>query len=1188
MPLVPGTQLGRYEIRSLLGAGGMGEVYQAYDTTLDRVVAIKVLPSDFTQDEDRLRRFVREARAASALNHPNIVTIHEISQSEVGRFIVMEWIEGRTLRALIAQPPSPATCAELGTQIAKALRVAHATGIVHRDIKPENLMVRDDGYVKVLDFGIARLIHKRSSEPEAVTEITTDPQTLDTTHEVVLATSPGALLGTLRYMSPEQARGETVDSATDIFSLGIVFYELMTGQHPYIADSPMGTRQAILTQSPLPPSSLNPQITATLETLILQMLEKDSRLRPTAADVGAVLAEFTGKISVYENRVSPARVKRHTVGRETERAELRGDFASVARGEGGMLFCLSGEPGIGKTTLVEDFLADLSASGENCQVARGRCSERLAGTEAYLPFLEALDSLLHSDEGTSAAAMMKLVAPTWYVHMTPLSETGSSTERLLADIKTASQERMKREISTLLQKITALRPLVLFIDDMHWADASTVDLLAYLATKFEGLRLLVIASYRQSDLLLSKHPFLQVKQDLQSRGLCREMLLQFLTHEDVERYLALEFPEHRFPAEFSALIHAKTEGSPLFMVDLMRYLRDRKVISQEQGRWSLVRSMPAIERELPESVRGMIQRKIDQLGREDLQLLTAASAQGYKFDSAVVAQALAIDPAEVEERLDALDRVHAFVHLVEEKEFPDRTLTLHYRFVHVLYQNMLFSSLMPTRRASLSRAVAEALSSHYGKRRLEIASELAFLFEAARDFSRAADYFLIASQQAAKVYAYQETVALARRGLEMLKALADSPEWMEKELMLQITLGTALMYTRGYASPEVGAVYNRARELCQQIGDTPQLSPVLLGLWAFYYIRAEFGTALEVANQVMRLAESAKEVPLLLWAHQGLGLPLWHCGEFLKARSHLEQAISLYEPHQNEVPFQQPQLSTDVISLCYASQALWVLGYTDQALQRVQEALSLGQRLHDPPSMAAAPHFAAWHHNLRQEAAETQQHAEDCIRLSSEHGFPFWLASATVLGGWALAEQGQVKEGIEQMRQGLNAYKSTGARLVLPLHLMLLAETLGKQGQVEEGLGLLDEAFSAVNDSGERWCEAELYRIKGDLLLMPPSNGQGSLNTRSDHRDTTVSEQPNSIGAEACYRQAISIARGQQAKSLELRVTIRLSHLYLKQGKREEAREMISEVYGWFTEGFDSVDLREARRLIEELSQSYI
>ena len=761
-------RVSHYRIIDRLGQGGMGEVYLAEDTQLERKVALKLLPAQFTQDEERVRRFILEAKAASALNHPNIITIYEIGQAEAARFIAMEFVQGRTLREMIRESLSPEELAATGGQIAKALAVAHAAGITHRDIKPENIMVRDDGYAKVLDFGLARLAPLAESGSPVVTDAGPDapPGTEHSGTEsrvyysqnaptLAQHTMPGTILGTVAYMSPEQARGQSVTTATDIFALGIIFYELATGEHPFKAGSLLGMLHRIVSDSPAPPLSLNPAIPAALDGLILSMLDKEARSRPSAAQVEKALAALTGasSVAVVPRAAAPA-PERHTVGRQRERAQLRAGFDAAVSGRG-LLLCVSGEPGIGKTTLVEDFLSQVTAH-MRCTVARGRCSERLAGTEAYLPLLEALESLLLSGSNPSAARVMKQFAPTWYAQVAPPFSEGEETARLINQLRTASQEHMKRELGGFLQELALLGPLVLFFDDLHWADVSTIDVLSFLAARFDALNVLIVVTYRPSDLVLLKHPFLQIKPDLQARGACRELVLEFLSQQEVAEYMALEFPGHRFPPEFPQLIHAKTEGSPLFMADLVRYLRDRGVVALEESaqdagsrRWTLAQDLPAIERDLPQSVKGMIERKIAQLGEEDHKLLLAASVQGYEFDSAVVAQVLEMEADEVEERLERLDRVYAFVRLASEKEFPNRTLTLHYRFVHVLYQDALYGSLRTTRRVTLNREVACALEGVYDKQCASIAGELAVLWEAARDEKRAAEYFRLATERAA-------------------------------------------------------------------------------------------------------------------------------------------------------------------------------------------------------------------------------------------------------------------------------------------------------------------------------------------------------------------------------------------------------------------------------------------------------
>jgi tetratricopeptide (TPR) repeat protein len=1156
MALQSGTQLGAYRMLGLLGKGGMGEVYRARDARLNRDVAIKVLPGSFADDEDRLRRFEQEARATSALNHPNIVTIHELGQEGAGHFIVMELVEGRTLREIADDPPPFDVMARLGVQMARALRAAHAAGITHRDIKPENIMVRDDGYVKVLDFGLARLA----------------PAAMDREAATLQYTHPGSLIGSVRYMSPEQARGEAASHPSDVFSLGLIFYEIATGGHPFATDSVLGTLNAIAAQIPLAPSAVNPEVPPEIENLILQMLEKDARLRPTAEEVERALAEFGAQAASGESRIPVLRSRtRHTVGREKAHAELRDALACAYAGKG-MLMCVPGEPGMGKTTLVEDFLSDVRAGNEPCLIARGRCSERLAGTEAYLPWLEALDSLLRGSDiqlhgrsslpaSESILQTTKRLAPTWYAQAMPLQPDDSSVERMLAE-RAASQERMKREFGALVEEVSQRRPLVLFFDDLHWADVSTIDLLAYLASKFDSMRVLVIATYRPSDLLLAKHPFLQVRPDLQARGVCREIELEFLSLSEIERYLVLEFPEHRFPAELPELIHSKTEGNPLFMAELVRYLCDRGVIAPVDGRWTLAQSLPDIERDLPESVRGMVERKIAQLSEEDRRLLVAASVQGYEFDSTVVAMALELDPADVEERLETLERVNALVRLVKEMEFPGRVLTLRYRFVHLLYQNSLYASLRPTRRAQLSATVAQTLSGCYGKQSTVVASELAFLFEAARDWSRASEYYLAAARNASEVFANQEAGALAQRGLKMLRLLPESNQRGKQELTLQMMLGQSLMVARGYAVPEVERAFVRARELSLELGEIPQLFRAEFSLAIVYVVRAEYERAVEHGDQCLRLAEESRNQTMLMQSHWVIGLSQCYLGKFTAARRHFEQTIAVHDAAGIDSAF---SIYGSVLSRAHLSRMLLYLGNPRESRQVMSEAIARAERLRHPVAaantLALASYVEAHHHN----AERVLELAAAMAWQSEEHGLPYYAAVATLMRGWALAMQDREQEGIALIRQGLASYLAIGTRQQHGYFLALLTEALNRAGRVEEAVEALGEAMEVSKGTNEPYYEAELHRLKGESLV----------------KAGVVS----SSQAESWFQEAIRIARQQQAKSFELRAVTSLAREWVRQGKREEAREMLANICAWFTEGFDTADLKDAGALLEELSR---
>ncbi|MEK6408456.1 MAG: protein kinase [Acidobacteriota bacterium] len=1170
--------ISHYRILEKLGAGGMGEVFLAEDLRLARKVALKFLPTALCSDEDRLRRFMLEARAASALNHPNIITVYDIGDDEAGRFIVMEYIEGRTLRAIVNQRASLSSLAAIGRQVSRALAVAHAAGIIHRDIKPENVMVRDDGYVKVLDFGLARLASPDGNISSAQT---------------AFATSPGAFIGTAAYVSPEQARAEPLEVATDVFSLGIVLYELATTRHPFKADSVIGFLHAIVAEPVVPPSRLNPEIPASLDRLILQMLEKDWRNRPSAVEVEAALAQLDRGAELEEHVTSilpsstilsvaaaPTTPRRLTVGREAERGRLQDGFAAAAAGHGSMI-CIAGEPGIGKTTLVEDFLAELTASGARSGIARGRCSERMAGAEAYLPFLEALESLLRGEGSGAGARIMAAIAPTWYIQVAP-QLTESTSDRLNDEVRNATQQQMKRQLGSLFGELSQQRPLILFFDDLQWADLSTVDLLAYIATRLDGMRLLILITYRSSEMLLSKHPFLQVKLDLQGRGLCHEIPLGLLDSEHIRSFLSLEFPGHDFPGEFVELIYEKTEGSPLFMVDLLRYLRDRGVIRKQEGKWILAQSAPDLAHDLPESVRSMIERKLDQLEEEDRKLLVCASVQGYEFDSAVLSKALGADSADVEERLEILERTHAFVKLTGEQEFPDRTLTLRYRFVHALYQNALYGSLKPTRKASLSAAVAQALLSFYGdKKASEVASELALLFESARDFDRASACFMSAAKHALSVFAYQEAAALSRRGVDLILKLPEGPERDQRELDGQMTLGVTLPPIKGFAAPEVEHAFSRARQLCHQFGESPKVFRVLYGLWTVYVIRADFQTASDLADRLMKLAQIAEQPRLLSRALFARGFTSDYMGDHRQAREHYERLLTLADPQQFLADAYAYGNDAAMVAQSRLAWLMWVAGYPDQAATLTEKCVETARRKAHPfTSASALLTIPQLYFELRL-PHRAQEIAEEAMAISTEYGFPLNLAYAAIHRGWAIALQGRFEEGIEEMRRHFQSLSAMGAEMSWTGYQVSMADVYREAGHVEEGLKVVAEALARADRTGERFFEAELYRAMGDLLVEFVDTGR-----QVDSTSPPNAANPGGDGAEASFLRAISIARERGAKSHELRATISLSRLIAKQGERGRAREILADLLSWFREGFDTSDLRTARALLSELEKT--
>ncbi len=1142
----PHDMLGHYQLGDQIGQGGMGAVYRAHDTRLNRSVAVKLWHQSGADSASATRRLLREARAASALNHPNIVIIHEVGETPDGdQFMVQEFIEGRTLRELGDAGVELAPLLDIAVQVARALGAAHAAGIVHRDIKPENVMVRADGYVKVLDFGIAVM----PKSAEATTSVAT------------FVTGEHGLMGTPAYLSPEQALGETVGSPADVFSLGVVLYELATGQRPFGGPTVLSVISSIATAEPVLASRVAPDLPQKFADLLHWMLEKAAERRPTVAEVEGVLADCIKGMSRATSRTVASASA--TVGREAELAQLDAVYARVSDGRSAMIG-IAGEPGIGKSSLLDDFLAHLEALEVRPTIARARCSENLAGADAYLPVLEALDSL----RGRGARGrgnfdtLIQTVAPTWAAQM--LSGAAKQPESEEAGRSPAvSQERMKRELSALLQDLSRRAPLVWVIDDLHWADVSTIDMLSYLSGHFAQMQILVVLCFRPADMALVKHSFLRVRRELQTRGIYEEIALGFLSVDDVERYLTLHYPGHRFEDEFVRAIHARTEGSPLFMVDLVRYLRDTGNIEQDTtGSWAVAGSLPVSPTELPESVRGMISRKIERLDETDRKLLLAASVQGQEFDASLVSEALQLDPADVEDHLAVLESIHVLVQREVEHEYPDQGLTARYRFVHVLYQNVLYASLQPARRASLAGHTARALATHYGGDTSPVALRLAVLFEAARDFSSAAQHFYLAANRAASRFGFREALSLTERGLSGLANMKDGPARQQLELGLQMVRGLALRSVKGWAAEELEPTFARARQLCQQLDDPPALFPVLWNLAFFNMIRGNLAVVREQLVTLDAQAKAADEPAFLMSASHVAGVTNEFAGDVVKSSELLEQSRVLHEPARHEAYNAMFGIDPGMVARAMSSRPLWARGFPDQARARSRETIALGRSQRQPVTLVFALIVSEGIHVFRGEAAEAVALGDETIAMCREYEFPQEAEWARAFRGAALAQMGRVEDGVTELKESLAALEALRSGLVRTMFLSLLAEAYWRADRVDEGLGVIREGFAHAERTLEHGFLHELHRLQGECF-----------------RRAGRTEE-----AHTAFQQALKYAVQQSAKSFELRAATSYARLLIAEGRRAEAHALVAPVYGWFTEGFTTADLIAAQELLSHTS----
>jgi DNA-binding winged helix-turn-helix (wHTH) protein/predicted ATPase len=846
------------------------------------------------------------------------------------------------------------------------------------------------------------------------------------------------------------------------------------------------------------------------------------------------------------------------VGRKEELEDLERRFAEAAAGVRRVVF-VSGEAGIGKTTLVDGFVRGLRARG--VRIARGQCLEHFGVGEAHLPLLEALGGLCRLPRGREAVAVLARFAPTWLVEM-PALAADAELEAVRRRVQGATRERMLREFAEAVEVLTATEPLVLVLEDLHWSDHSTLDVLSSLARRREPARLLVVGTYRSEDVVGCAHPLATIQQELQVHGLCGELALRPLDADEVAEYVVARFPREPLAPHIGRSIHQATEGNPLFVVTLLEAWAANAPLRERDEDWGEAQLRPGGDG-VPGTLQQMIGQQLDRLPAEARRVLEAASVVGADFSTAAVAAALDEREDRVDEHCEALAGRGRFLRSRGVDAGAAGDVAGRYEFIHALHRQVLYERLSATRRARLHRRIGAWHEGAYGALAHEHAAELAVHFEKGHDPVRALHYLDAAARNAMRRHAYHEAAALLGRALARLAALPPGEDRRRQELPLRMALGTSLLTTRGYAAPEVHEAFARAYELCRHLEDGPELPFALAGLFRFFFVGGEFQRASELGEQVLRIAES-RDRSLLPVAHSLVGLPRLSLADFSAARAHLEQAIALYDFEQHRSLATQHGDDPALISLGFLAIALWFVGHPDGALSRIREAEALAERLATPYGIAFAHSFAAWIHVHRREAVAAQARCDALLRLAAEQGFAFFIAEGSALRGWALVQQGRVEPGLAQLREGLSAHRALGSRMGRPTHIALLADACGRAGRPEAGLEALDEAFATAAETGERSYEAELHRLKGELLAQ---RAGGEAGARAEAR--------------ACLQRAVEIAREQGTRSFELRALMSLVRLDGARRRESESRRRLSELYASFNEGLGAPDLAAARSLLE-------
>jgi DNA-binding winged helix-turn-helix (wHTH) protein/predicted ATPase len=808
------------------------------------------------------------------------------------------------------------------------------------------------------------------------------------------------------------------------------------------------------------------------------------------------------------------------VGRDRELARLGDSLARARAGQRQVVFVI-GEPGIGKTTLVEAFLADLAAAA-GPRVAHGRCIEHYGVGEAYLPLLEAMTRLCRDRDGEQTVRLLRRHAPTWLVQM-PSAVTPAELRSLQRQAVGVTQERMLRELAEAVEALAADAPLVVWLDDLHWSDVSTVDWLAYLAHRPEPARLLVVGSYRAGEALAREHPIHRVKDALEVRGRCGVIPLPLLDERAIAEYLARRSPSAPARGELARAIHRRTGGNPLFVASIADELVRTGVLVERGGGWEGADCEDLVGVMVPDDVRKMIGLQLDRLPAEDRRILEAASAAGAEFSAAAVAAGAQTSLPAAESCCAALVQRESFLVPLGTGAWPDGTVAERYGFRHTLYRESVYERLPAASRAAIHRRIGERLEDALGASAGEAAGELALHFERGGDFRRAIRHLHAAGEIAARRGAAREAVARLTRALELLGSQPAGPERTLREIQLRIALGGPLMAIKGRGAAEVEEVYTRAQALCEQVDEAPGLFPAIWGLFLFRRSRGEISAALELGERLLALAQRGGDPGLLLEAHHALWATRFAHGDLIGARDHALQGIALYDADRHAtLATVYGNHDAGVCGHSHGAWALALLGDVDAAVAHTREAIALARRLEHAFSEAHALLYAARVHQLLGAPQTTGDYAERARALARQSGFVQLVAWADVMRGWALAEAGEMDAGVTAMQDGIAEIRALGSREFLTYFLSLLAEGLARAGRTEPALGVAMEALAIAEGGGERFYAAELRRLEGELLRAAGGD---------------LSEAAGSL------RAAVETARRQHARALERRALTSLHAL---------------------------------------------
>jgi predicted ATPase len=1122
-------QNGRYVILKRLGEGGKGVVYKARDTVLNRVVAVKMLKTTVA-GEDAHSRFMREAQAVGKLNHPNVVSIHDIGKEGERQFFVLEFVDGMSLRELMGTYPEGRcdiqTVLRIGIDVCGALHYAHSQGVLHRDVKPENVMLTREDVAKLMDFGLAKMLGQPS------------------------LTQEGIIVGTVAYVAPEIALGRGADARSDLYSFGAVLYEAVTGKPPFVGEDVVKVIFSHIHDVPVSPGRVNVKVPQALSDCVMRLLEKEPEKRyQSAADLLKVLRNIaegflreaygpSAKPAVVVPSSRPIAAKEiQLVDRADEMNLLREAVDRAVRGEGGLLF-LYGEAGIGKTRLARELRAYAHLRG--MRVLYGRCLAlfRMDGVPPYVLWSEVVRDYL---EDCSPEQLYRVVGfyPAEVAKVVPeLRQKLGAIPQSFPISPEMEQNRLFEAFSQFIGNISKEAPLLVVLDDLQWTDSTSLLLLHYLARGAHRGPLLLLGAYRSTD-IDSKHPLTAVLTELNRERLLQSVSLKRMSLNEISEMIKQTLEQDDVPADFCRLVFEKTRGNPFFAEEVIKSLKEEEVIHREKNRWS-IREVSRIE--FPETVKSVVKARVDRLDEECQNALTFASFIGNDFTCEALAAVTGIEENRLLEVIEKLLKTGLVKHKVIRGEDVCS-------FADIIIRDVVYEEVSPFRRKKLHNTVGCALEKVYAKRIDEHFGELALHFLESGEKDRALDYFMKAGDRAAKIYANSEAASYFQSALRLLEEkdgdlqrkalvlehLGDIKKLVgEYDACLKYWDETLQLLAKFDEKQRISALHKKmAFVLWDTLGDTEkakkhheaslkileaepecvELARLYNDMAHMYWRNAEMSKALSLAEKALAIAEKLKALDAVAYSYDVMATCLGFLGDWKKAREYANRALNIalendyleiavlsyarvagylhLEEYQERLEYLEKGLalakklgnmSRQTLFLSWLSIEYRDRGELDKAVTFGEEALELGNRINDRTYLPSCFAVLGDIFLKKGEWDKSEQYCTKALEQARELKEFQPIAESHWGFGRLYLDRGEYAKAKESLEEARRAYRQAEAKAVEACVSLSLVPTLVELGEFEEAQDLIDSLQKLALETEEKYLIASDKALRAMLL----------------------------------------------------------------------------------------------------------